>query len=140
VFGRFDHAGLIVADLDAAVARTRESLGLPVARTSQIERYGLDAVFLGEGNGTLEIFTFADDEILAPRLEGAETRLDHMAFEVDDLVGLSATLAATGVRFSGPDRVGEVTEPIAFGPVLNLWILPETSGGVAIQLLERTAQ
>jgi catechol 2,3-dioxygenase-like lactoylglutathione lyase family enzyme len=140
VFGRFDHAGLIVSDLEGTVARTRESLGLPVARTSQVESYGLDAVFLGEGNGTLEIFTFSDPEILGPRLDGAETRLDHLAFEVDDLVGLSKTLAATGVRFSGPDRVGEITEPIAFGPVLNLWILPETAGGVAIQLLERTAQ
>jgi catechol 2,3-dioxygenase-like lactoylglutathione lyase family enzyme len=140
VFGRFDHVGLIVADLDDAVARARESLGLPIARTSTIERYGLEAVFLGEGTGTLEIFTFADPEILTGRLEGAATRLDHVAFEVDDLEGLSATLRATGVSFAGPDRRDEALEPIVFGPVLNLWTRPETAGGMAIQLLERPAQ
>ena len=80
-----------------------------------LPQYGIDAAFLGEGSGTLEIFTFADPDVLDPRLDGAERRIDHVAFRVEDLDALAAELRAAGARFSGPDRRGEIAEPIELG-------------------------
>jgi methylmalonyl-CoA/ethylmalonyl-CoA epimerase len=140
VFGELDHIGFIVRDLDAAVAQAQAAFGLPIARTSELERFAIRATFLGEGTGTLEIFTFTDPEVLEPRLDGEEHRLDHVAFRVADLTALSATLRAAGVRFCGPDRREELTEPISTGPSLALWTRPETSAGLALQLIEPPAQ
>ena len=137
MFGRFDHVGMIVHDLDFATSHARESFGLEVARTGAIAQFDIDAVFLGEGFGSLELFLFTDPQLQASRIEGATQRLDHVAFEVDDLDALAATLRATGVRFTGPDRRAELTEPFALGPVRNLWTRPETSAGLALQLIER---
>ena len=72
-------------------------------------------MFLGEGFGSLELFLFTDPELQASRIEGATQRLDHVAFEVDDLDALAATLRATGVRFTGPDRREELDEPVVLG-------------------------
>ena len=60
MFGELDHIGYIVRDVDAAVAAAQEAFGLPIARTSALEQYSILATFLGEGTGTLEIFTLAD--------------------------------------------------------------------------------
>ena len=138
MFGRFDHIGLIVGDLDAAVSHARERFGLDVARTAVIPEFGIDAVFLGEGNGSLELFVFADPDVQARRLEGLAQRLDHVAFEVDDLDSLAVTLRASGVRFTGPTRREELVEPFPLGPTRHLWTLPETSAGLALQFIERS--
>jgi catechol 2,3-dioxygenase-like lactoylglutathione lyase family enzyme len=138
VFGRFDHVGMIVDDLDRAVARARETFGLEIARTGPIAQFDIDAVFLGEGFGTLELFLFTDPQLQSGRLEGAPQRLDHVAYEVDDIDAVSAALRATGVRFVGPDRREELTEPFAIGTARMLWTLPDSSAGLALQLIERS--
>ena len=139
MFGPLDHIGFLVRDLDAAVAEAQASFGLPIARHANLEQYSIRATFLGEGTGTLEIFTFTDPEVLDPRLDGAERRIDHVAVRVGDLGALAATLRASGVRFCTPDRREELTEPISTGPSRALWTRPETAAGVALQLIEPPA-
>ena len=136
MFGTLDHVGVLVRDLDAGVDAARESLGLEVARSADLEAFAIRARFLGEGSGSLEIFTFTDPEILEPRLAGLDRRLDHVAFRVEDIESLAATLRAAGVRFCGPDRREDALEPIPTGPARALWTRPETSGGLALQLIE----
>ena len=140
MFGAFEHIGYIVRDLDAAVAQSQEVYGLPVARTLELPQFAVTAVFLGEGTGALEIFTFADPELLDARLGAEERRIDHVAFRVEDLDGLAATLRAGGARFSGPDRRGEISEPLELGGARHLWTLPETAAGLALQLTEPPAR
>jgi len=139
MFGPLDHIGFLVRDIDAAVAQAQAAFGLPIARHADLEKYAIRATFLGEGTGTLEIFTFTDPEVLDPRLDGAERRLDHVAVRVPDLSSLAATLHAGGVRFCTPDRRTELTEPISTGPSRSLWTQPDTSAGVAMQLIEPPA-
>jgi methylmalonyl-CoA/ethylmalonyl-CoA epimerase len=140
MFGALDHVGLLVRDLDAAVADAQERFGLAFARSAPLEQFAIRAAFLGEGRGTLEVFTFDDPDILEPRLAGADRRLDHVAFRVEDIDSVAATLRATGVRFSGPDRREEISEPIMTGPARALWTIPESSAGLAIQLIQPPAQ
>jgi catechol 2,3-dioxygenase-like lactoylglutathione lyase family enzyme len=139
MFGPFDHVGFLVRDFDAALADAHAVYGLPVARMVELPQYGITAAFLGEGTGTLEVFTIADPELLDPRLGGAERRIDHVAFRVDDLDPLAATLRAGGARFSGPDRRGELSEPLELGGARHLWTLPESAAGLGLQLIEPPA-
>jgi catechol 2,3-dioxygenase-like lactoylglutathione lyase family enzyme len=140
VFGAFDHVGYLVRDLDAAVTEAQRSLGLEVVRTLELPQYGIEAAFLGEGRGTLEIFTLEDEALRSPRLGGDERRIDHVAFRVEDLDGLVAALAATGARFSGPDRRGEVPGALEFGGTRHLFTLPQSTAGLGIQLIEAAAR
>jgi catechol 2,3-dioxygenase-like lactoylglutathione lyase family enzyme len=139
VFGDLDHVGYIVRDFDDAAAWVREALGLPFARSVPLPQYGVDAAFFGRGTGTLEIFTLADAELLDARLEGVGRRLDHIAYRVDDIAETSAMLAASGARFCTPDRRQEVVEPIAIGSARVLWTVPESTGGLALQLIQPPA-
>jgi catechol 2,3-dioxygenase-like lactoylglutathione lyase family enzyme len=140
MFGPFDHVGYLVRDFDAALEQAQVLFALPLARRADLPQFRIRAAFLGEGTGTLEIFTFDDPELLDPRLDGAERRIDHVAFRVDDLDAVVELLRAGGARFSGPDRRGEVSEAIALGANRVLWTLPQTTGGLALQLIEPPAQ
>lgn len=139
MFGEFDHIGYLVRDLDDAVAAAEHAFGLVVVRTLELPQYGIEAAFLGEGRGTLEIFTIDDADLSEPRLAGAPQRIDHLAFRVVDLDGLTAMLGAAGGRFSGPDRRGEVPGPLEFGGDRHLWTLPQSTAGLALQLIEVAA-
>lgn len=139
MFGPFDHVGFLVRDFEAALADAQAIYGLPLARTVELPQYGITAAFLGEGTGTLEVFTIADPELLDPRLGGDTRRIDHLAVRVEDLDTLAATLRAGGARFSGPDRRGELSEPLELGGARHLWTLPESAAGLGLQLTEPPA-
>ena len=66
----------------------REVFGLPVAREATLAQYAIQAVFLGEGSGTLELFTSTYPAALEARLDGADRRLDHVALRVENLDAL----------------------------------------------------
>ena len=140
MLGTFDHVGHLVRDLDAAVAHAERMFGLSVARTIELPQFGVAAVFLGEGTGTLELFTLADRVEREARLGGAEQRLDHVAFRVEDIDAAVATLAARGASFSGPDRAGELAGWIDTGPARHAWTLPDSTGGLPLQLIQAHAQ
>jgi len=140
LFGEFDHVGYLVRDLDAAVAEAQRAFGLPLVRTLDLPQYSIAAAFLGEGRGTLEIFTIDDADLREPRLGSDAQRIDHIAFRVADLDALTAVLRAGGARFSGPDRRGELHGPLELGGTRHLWTLPDTSAGLAVQLIEAPAR
>ena len=107
MFGPFDHVGYLVRDFDAALEQAQVLFALPVARTAELPQFGITAAFLGEGSGTLEIFTIADRELLDPRLDGAG---DHRRARP------SAHRAARAVASSTPRvrRISICSKPPAF--------------------------
>jgi catechol 2,3-dioxygenase-like lactoylglutathione lyase family enzyme len=133
---RFDHVGVLVGDLEQAKAFARDVLGLgDPAREFQAPEHGLAGAFFGLGDGLLEVFTLdeADD---ARRPQGTLGRIDHVAVQVDDLEAERARLAGHGVRFRGPWRPEDVSDPIELRGARHLWTDPASSGGVAFQLIE----
>ncbi len=135
--GTLDHVGYLVADLDAAVAEFHERFALEIVRPVILPQFSILGHYLGSGAGNIELFTITDEELLADRLGGERILLDHVGFEVQDIVAKAAELSATGVRFSGPDRRQEVSEPIELGGIRYLWTVPQTSCGQSLQLLQR---
>ena len=136
MLGTLDHVGYLARDLTAAIADFSARLGLEVVRRFERPQYSLVGAYMGAGTGETELFTFTDAELLATRLQGADVRLDHVAYAVADIDATARTLQAAGVRFAGPDLRGELLEPVDLGGVRHLWTVPETSCGQCLQLLQ----
>ena len=59
VFGRIDHIGVAVDDLDAAVALYRDQLGMREQHRETVEEFGVEAVLLEIGDGHVELLSAA---------------------------------------------------------------------------------
>ena len=136
MLGPVDHAGYLFADLAAGIELMQHTFDLPLVREFALAQFDLHGAFLGDGTGSVEVFAFTDPALAATRLGGAQAVLDHVAYRVADIAAAASTLGAAGVRFSGPDLRGEVTQPIDLGGVGHLWTVPATSGGFCLQLLQ----
>src|SRR3954469_15641780 len=132
---RFDHIGVLVADLDAARTFARDVLGLgePVSEF-RAEEYGLSGAFFGLGGGRLEMLRFDEPGDRLP--PGQTTRIDHIAVEVKDLDAEAERLGARGVEFQGPLDPTPISVPVELRGRRHLWTRPETSGGFMLQLIE----
>src|SRR3954454_7508374 len=132
---RFDHIGVLVADLDAARTFARDvlALGEPISEF-RAEEHGLSGMFFGLGAGKLEMLRFDEPGDRLPA--GQTTRIDHIAVEVDDLDAEAARLAGHGVRFQGPLDPTPIEVPIDLRGRRHLWTKPETSGVFLIQLID----
>jgi methylmalonyl-CoA/ethylmalonyl-CoA epimerase len=137
MLGRLDHVGYLAADLEASVEELCSLFGLAVARHIERPQFALRGVYLGAGEGNLEVFTFTEEELLAKRLGDAKLVLDHVAYEVSDIDASAAQLRHRGARFAGPDLRFELHEPVDLGGVRHLWTMPETTFGQTIQLLQK---
>ena len=121
-----DHVGYLVRDLDAGLALVTGAFGLEVTRSVERPQWQL----VGYYAGPVEVFTFTEPELLDERLGGADAKLDHLAWVVDDL---EEAMARFPGPFSGPDLRGEVSEPFDLGPARHVWTVV---GGMGVQLIE----
>jgi len=126
---RIDHVGIVVDDLDEHVAWL-EALGLTVARTN--ENAESFALYFACGDASVELIDVRDPSARAERLpEGEQARIEHIAFEVDDLEEVRDHLTARGIEVTWP--------PFPSGTAQMIWTNAETSGGIQYQFLVRPA-
>jgi methylmalonyl-CoA/ethylmalonyl-CoA epimerase len=127
------HVGIVVADLEAAVARYA-ALGFGPGERFALPEQGIEAVTFRAGTGWVELIRPTDPEgaiarFMAKRGEG----LHHVAYRVPDLTAALARLAAGGVRLiDAAPRPGTHGWRIAF-------VHPESCGGVLTELVEAEA-
>lgn len=137
MLGALDHVGYLVNDLDGAIAQFERLLGAAVSRRFERPQYSLLGAYLGPGEGSIELFTFTEADLLASRLGDSAVLLDHVAYEVADIDATARAMRDQGVRFCGPDLRAELVEPALLGTARHLWTDPQTCCGQMIQLLER---
>jgi methylmalonyl-CoA/ethylmalonyl-CoA epimerase len=126
---RIDHVGIVVASLDEHVAQL-EALGLTLARTN--ENNESFALYYACGDASVELIDVRDSDARRRRLPGTErARIEHIAFEVDDLEEVRALLEARGIEVTWP--------PFQSGTAQMIWTTAESSGGVQYQFLVRPA-
>jgi methylmalonyl-CoA/ethylmalonyl-CoA epimerase len=124
------HVGIVVADLDAALARYR-ALGFGDGERFDLVEQGVVAVTFDAGSGYVELIQPTDPEspisrFLAKRGDGTH----HVAYGVPDLVAALQGLAAAGVRLIDlAPRQGAHGWRIAF-------VHPESCAGVLTELVE----
>ena len=139
---QFDHVGITVADLDAAVEFFLK-LGLELEGRMPMEGEFLDTVCgipdsrteiamlrLPGGGTALELATFVRPDLVpgSPHAMANEVGIRNVAFEVDDLRGVVDELAADGYGLVG-----------GIGEYENAWRMAYVRGpdGITVALAER---
>jgi methylmalonyl-CoA/ethylmalonyl-CoA epimerase len=131
VFGRIDHIGVAVDDLDGAVAHYRDRLGMREQHRERIEEFGVDAVLLEIGDGHVELLApLSADSGVGRFLESRGPGLHHVAYQTDDIDSALESVRAAGIELiDDSPRAGIRSSRVAF-------LHPKSTGGVLTELVE----
>jgi methylmalonyl-CoA/ethylmalonyl-CoA epimerase len=131
MFGRIDHVGVAVEDLDDAVRLYSERLGMPVQHRETVEEQGVEAVLLGVGESHVELLRpLGDDTAVGRFLERHGPGMHHVAYGTDDIDSALDALRAAGLRLIDEHpRTGIRNSRVAF-------VHPRSTGGVLTELVE----
>ena len=131
LFGRIDHIGVAVEDLDAAIQLYGERFDMREQHRETVEEQGVEAVLLEVGDGHVELLRpLSEDTAVGKFLAKRGPGLHHVAYQTDDI---DRTLGA--VRDAGIDlidqspRIGIRGSRVAF-------LHPRSTGGVLTELVE----
>jgi methylmalonyl-CoA/ethylmalonyl-CoA epimerase len=131
---RLHHVGLVVSDLDAAIANY-VALGFGDADRFDVPEQGIRAAFFLLAQGAVELIQPTDPEgaigrFMAKRGEG----FHHAAYAVDDLAASLDRLANAGIELiDGAPRIGGHGLLIAF-------IHPRACNGVLTELVQERVE
>ncbi len=131
MFGRIDHIGVAVDDLDEAIALYEQRLGMPVQHRETVEEQGVEAVLLGVGQSHVELLRpLGPDTAVGRFLERSGPGLHHVAYGTDDIESTLEALRGAGVRLIDEQpRIGIRGSRVAF-------LHPKSTGGVLTELVE----
>ncbi|WP_181779128.1 VOC family protein [Pseudonocardia pini] len=124
-----DHIGIVVDDLDEAVAFLRDVLGLTIDEIFDVGPAGRGAM-VAAGPVHLELVEYAQPERRREGLRGGTARIEHIAFDVADAERAHAALTARGVEVEGGLRVRS--------DCTTFFTTPESCDGVMYQFREAT--
>ena len=131
MFGRIDHIGVAVDDLDEAISLYRDRLGMPLQHRERVEALGVEAVLLGIGDGHVELLRPAlPDSPVGRFLDRRGPGMHHVAYQTDDI-----DTALRSVRESGLQLVDERPRPGIKGSRVA-FVHPTSTGGVLMELVE----
>jgi methylmalonyl-CoA/ethylmalonyl-CoA epimerase len=131
VFGRIDHIGVAVEDLEAGIALYEESFEMALVHRETVESQGVEAVLLDVGDGHVELLApLAPDTPVGRYLERKGPGLHHVAYAVDDIDAALLRLGAAGIELiDAAPRVGIRDSRVAF-------LHPKSTGGVLTEIVE----
>jgi methylmalonyl-CoA/ethylmalonyl-CoA epimerase len=131
VFGRIDHVGVAVEDLDAALALYGESFEMELAHRETVESQGVEAVLLDVGEGHVELLRpLGPDTAVGKFLARSGPGLHHVAYAVADIDAELPRLAAAGIDLIDVEpRIGIRESRVAF-------LHPRSTGGVLTEIVE----
>ena len=135
MFGRIDHIGVAVHDLDAAIELHVSAYGMELVHRETVESQGVEAVLLDVGENHVELLSPLGEEtpvgkFLAKRGPG----LHHVAYQVDDIEAALADLARRGARL-----VDTTPRPGLMAGWRIAFIHPNSASGVLTELVEVSA-
>lgn len=131
MFGRIDHIGVAVEDLDAAIKLYEESFGMEPALRETVAEQGVEAALLNVGDGHVELMAATGPDtpvgkFIAKRGAG----LHHVAYATDDIDSTLERLAASGIELiDARARVGIGGSRVAF-------LQPRSTGRVLTEIVE----
>jgi methylmalonyl-CoA epimerase len=131
MFGRIDHVGVAVEDLDAAIALYENQFEMPLVHRETVAAFGVEAVLFDVGEGHVELISPLDSERgVAKFLAQNGPGLHHVADAVDDIDAPLEQIAAAGIdRIDKEPRTGIRGSRVAF-------LHPRSTGGVLTEIVE----
>lgn len=130
---RLDHVGILVRDLDSALAHWSNRFGVEVARAVEVPDMSISAAFLNVSGAEVELYTLHDLDALDVALDGAAAKLDHVALRLHHADGPELE----GCAFRGPGRAEPIAGPILMGEATHVWTEPPGID-VLLQLIRPT--
>ena len=127
---KLDHIGIVVRDIQEALAIYETALGLPLTEVAKVPDQKVQVAFLPVGESNLELVQPTGDDtgiakFLAKRGEG----IHHICLEVGDIEAALARLKAHDVQL-----IDEAPRRGAHGRVA--FVHPKGTHGVLIELVE----
>ena len=133
LFTAIDHVGVAVADLDAAIAFYRDTFGMALQHEEVNEEQGVREAMMavgGSGSCVQLLAPLTPDSTIATFLDRKGPGIQQVAYRVDDVAAVSATLRERGLRllYDEPRR-GTAGSRVNF-------VHPKDAGGVLVELVE----
>ena len=131
MFGRIDHIGVVVEDLDEAVDLYGRRFGMPEAHRETVEAFDVEAVLLDVGDGHVELLRPLSVESGIGRfLEKNGPGMHHVAYQTDDIDSTLQAVRESGLRLIDEEpRRGIRNSRVAF-------LHPKSTGGVLTELVQ----
>jgi methylmalonyl-CoA/ethylmalonyl-CoA epimerase len=131
LFGRIDHIGVAVDDIDAAVELYQGKFDMREQRRETVEAQDVEAVLLEIGEGHVELIRpLSEDSGVAKWLAKNGPGMHHVAYQTDDIDSALEAVREAGLRLIDKEpRVGIGGTRVAF-------IHPKATGGVLTELVE----
>jgi methylmalonyl-CoA epimerase len=128
---KLDHVGVVVTDLEEAIALYASVFGMRVTLRAGNEQLGIVAAFLELDGAELELIApTRGDSMVSKFLADRGPGLHHLAYAVRDIKKALADAKSQGLELIDEEpRIGLHGVPIAF-------IHPKSVGGVLTELVE----
>jgi methylmalonyl-CoA epimerase len=126
-----DHVGIAVHSLDESLPVFESITGGKGHGRERVEQQGVEVVFLGSGEGRLELLApTRDDSAVAKFLARRGPGMHHLCYRVGDVAA-----ELDRYRVAGAQLIDETPRPGAAGHLVA-FIHPRSTGGVLIELLQ----
>jgi len=131
LFGRIDHIGIAVNDLDAAVQLYGGSFDMAEQHRETVEEQGVEAMLLEVGEGHIELIKpLSDDTGVAKFIAKNGEGMHHVAYQVDDIDTALEQVREAGLRLiDETPRTGIRGSRVAF-------LHPKSTGGVLTEIVQ----
>ena len=131
MFGRIDHIGVAVTDLDAAIALYEQSYAMALVHRETVSEQGVEAVLLDVGENHVELLSpLGADTPVGKFLARKGPGLHHVAYQVADIDATLASLRDAGLRLIDESpRTGIRNSRVAF-------LHPASTGGVLTEIVQ----
>lgn len=127
---RIDHIGIVVRNIQEALAVYEAALGLPLKEVIRVPEQQVEVAFLPIGESNIELVQpTSDDTGIAKYLEKRGEGIHHICVEVEDIEKALDQLKAHGVQL-----IDEEPRRGAHGSVA--FIHPKGAHGVLVELVE----
>ena len=131
MFGRIDHIGVAVEDLDAAIDLYKQRFEMTEEYREVVEQQGVEAVLLEIGEGHVELLKpLGPDTAVGKFLASRGPGLHHVAYQTADI-----DAALDQVRAAGLELIDE-TPRIGIRGTRVAFMHPKATGGVLIEIVE----
>ena len=126
-----DHVGIAVHSLDESLPVFESITGGKGHGRERVEQQGVEVVFLGTGEGRLELLApTRDDSAVAKFLARRGPGMHHLCYRVEDVAA-----ELDRYRAAGAQLIDEVPRPGAAGHLVA-FVHPRSTGGVLVELLQ----
>lgn len=131
MFGRIDHIGVAVEDIDGAIELYEKSFAMQLAHRETVEEQGVEAVLLDVGDGHVELLAPLGPETpVGKYLARKGPGLHHVAYAVEDIDATLKRVAEAGIELIDSEaRIGIRGSRVAF-------LHPRSTGGVLTEIVE----